>query len=61
MMQDLYPWLKALHVASAMIFVGGVLAVGAFLRTGRQGDAQAAKSMRRWDQRVTMPAMLLVW
>lgn len=61
MMQDLYPWLKALHVASAMIFVGGVLAVSAFLRTRRQGDAQAANSMRRWDQRVTMPAMLLVW
>ncbi|RUN74617.1 hypothetical protein EJC47_20645 [Sphingomonas sp. TF3] len=61
MMQDLYPWLKALHVASAMIFISGVLAVGAFLGAARPDDALAAKAMRRWDQHVTMPAMLLVW
>lgn len=61
---ELYPWLKALHVASAIAFVGGVLSVSVFLAaaTGSGTDSSpVARAVRRWDQAVTSPAMLLVW
>lgn len=61
---ELYPWLKALHVASVIIFVGGVLSVSVFLAavTGSGAESSAiAQAVRRWDQAVTSPAMLLVW
>lgn len=60
----LYPWLKALHVAAALAFVGGVLAVSVFLRAASDGGelaAPIARRVRRWDRTVTTPAMLLVW
>lgn len=58
---DVYLWIKAFHVASAIVFVSGVLGVALFLAafTG-EGDA-FARTLRHWDQRVTMPAMLLTW
>ena len=61
---ELYPWLKALHVAAALAFVGGVLAVSVFLAAVPLGATSAtpiARGVRRWDQVVTTPAMLLVW
>ena len=60
-MTDAYLWLKALHVAAAMTFVGGVLGVAVFLRAIGPGNADPMRKARRWDQRVTTPAMLLVW
>ena len=61
---ELYPWVKALHVASAIIFVGGVLSVSVFLaavsKSGTESSA-IAQAVRRWDQAVTSTAMLLVW
>lgn len=61
---DSYPWLKALHVAAALAFVGGVLTVSVLLRSlpaGGAGAAPVARLVRRWDRAVTTPAMLLVW
>ena len=60
---EFYPWFKALHVAAALIFTGGVLAVAIFLAAVPAADAGAssARGIRRWDQAVTTPAMLLVW
>lgn len=61
---EAYPWLKALHVAAALAFTGGVLAVSMLLAavpTGDAGAASVARGIRRWDQTVTTPAMLLVW
>ncbi len=61
---EFYPWLKALHVAVALAFVGGVLSVSVFLAAvpeGEPGAASMARSIRRWDQAVTTPSMLLVW
>ena len=60
----LYPWLKALHVAAALAFVGGVLAGSVFLRALPEGDpsiAPMARQVRHWDRTGTTPAMLLVW
>lgn len=59
-----YPWLKALHVAAALVFTGGVLAVSTLLAAVPAADpaiASTARGIRRWDQTVTTPAMLLVW
>lgn len=59
----LYPWLKALHVASALIFVGGVISVAVFLAAASTESVSAllVRAVRRWDQLATTPAMLLVW
>lgn len=63
-MAEIYPWLKGLHVASALVFVGGVFAVSTFLAVVPAEPAASvplARGIRRWDQAVTTPAMLLVW
>ena len=49
-----YLWLKALHVAAALTFVGGTLADALALAGGQSVS-------RRWSRTVTTPAMLLVW
>ncbi|WP_428393541.1 CopD family protein [Lichenicoccus sp.] len=61
MSSDLYTWLKALHLAAAIAFVAGVLGAALFLTAPRPLDARAALAIHRWDQKVTTPAMLLVW
>jgi uncharacterized membrane protein len=61
---EFYPWLKALHVASAVVFAGGVLAVSVFLAAvpaNAESSSSIARAVRRWDQTVATPAMLLVW
>ena len=61
---EAYPWLKALHVASALVFVGGVIGVSIFLAAASAEPAtnrSLAQRVRSWDQTVTTPAMLLVW
>lgn len=61
---EIYPWLKALHVAAALTFIGGLLAVSVFLAAVPDGDAgraDMARSIRHWDRRVTTPALLSVW
>lgn len=60
---EVYPWLKALHVASALIFVGGVFSAAIFLGavSSEAIDRSVVRAIRRWDQAVTVPAMLLVW
>jgi len=64
---DLYPWFKALHVAAALIFVGGVLATAkmraAFRDPGpvSSDTRRAAEAARRWSRYATTPAMLAVW
>ncbi|GJD96148.1 CopD family protein [Methylobacterium iners] len=60
-MTDLYTWLKALHVAAALVFVAGVLGVAVFLSASQDVNPAAARAIRRWDMRVTTPAMILVW
>jgi uncharacterized membrane protein len=59
-----YPWIKAMHVVSALVFFGGVVAVSAFLWSARGNSAGVsgiATTLRRWDHAVTTPAMILVW
>lgn len=63
-LQSLYPWAKAAHVVAVILFVGGALATGMVLTLlPRMGEAASAtaQAVRRWDQRLTTPAMLATW
>jgi uncharacterized membrane protein len=67
MLPDAYPWLEGLHVASALLFVGGLISETTFLATLPASEALPSDqrrvlcAVRAWDQRLTTPAMLLVW
>ncbi|WP_441241649.1 CopD family protein [Tardiphaga sp. 768_D3_N2_1] len=64
MIFDGYTWLKALHVAAALLFAGGVLAISIALAILARMPGQAerfAAAARRYDRLVTVPAMLAVW
>jgi uncharacterized membrane protein len=62
-----YLWLKGLHVASALLFVGGLISETTFLAALPAAEAltpdqrRTVSVVRSWDQRLTTPAMLLVW
>lgn len=61
---DFYPWLKALHVAAALVFTGGVLGVSMTLLAmpgSADGALSFARAIHRWDRAVTTPAMLFVF
>jgi protoporphyrinogen IX oxidase len=63
-LDEFYPWFKALHVVSVMLFIGGVLLVSVFLNAVTSEDkynALIARKIRAWDQMITTPAMLLTW
>jgi len=63
-MVALYPWLKALHVASAIVFAGTVLALSSFLAMTASigGNASSmARHVLRWQQVLVTPAMLSTW
>jgi putative membrane protein len=49
------------HVASVLLFVGGLFSQSFAVAAGQRGDAGAAALASRWDRRVTVPAMLGVW
>jgi protoporphyrinogen IX oxidase len=61
-----YSLLKALHVAAVLIWVGGILmqtvmiAAASASRIGASEQSLIA-AFRRWDRRVSTPAMFAVW
>jgi len=60
-----YIYIKAVHVAFAMVFVGGLTASAltlAFLETPRAGARlDALRRLRLWDRLVTGPSLVAVW
>jgi uncharacterized membrane protein len=64
-----YLWLKALHIAAVVTWIGGMLIVAVTLAAvvdvrGQQEIATRSvflERVRRWDRSVTSPAMLLAW
>ncbi|RXT48399.1 CopD family protein [Bradyrhizobium betae] len=61
---DYYIWLKAVHVAVALLFVSGVVATSltlALLSTMPRESEKFVAGMRRYDRWVTVPAMIAVW
>jgi uncharacterized membrane protein len=68
MRMQVYLWLKALHIAAAMTWTSGIVVAGlAVAGPPARADGPAAQdtrvldAIRRWDRRVTLPAMLLTW
>jgi len=63
-----YLWLKAIHVAAAVTWIGGMLAMELVVMMVPAGPHRRAVGelpmldvVRRWDRWVTSPAMLVVW
>lgn len=56
-----YLWVKAVHVACVLLFIGGLLLQCFAVAAGQRGDSGTATLISRWDRGVTMPAMLTVW
>ncbi|AMV48267.1 CopD family protein [Paraburkholderia caribensis] len=54
----IYLSIKALHVASVITFVSGLLVLAVCAATG---NLVTLRATRRWDHRVTTPALALVW
>jgi uncharacterized membrane protein len=63
---DLYPWVKALHVASTLVFIAGLFAQALFMAAIRDGsylDAAGSEVVRRFyqvERRLTTPAMIVL-
>ena len=64
-LSEFYIWIKALHVVAAITFVSGVLMTAVLLSAiPGEGEATATaitRRVRRWDKRVTTPAMVATW
>ncbi len=64
----IYLAIKTLHIAAVVTWVGGMLALSLALAAVSSGggrrqawEGRLIATVRRWDQRVTAPAMLLTW
>jgi putative membrane protein len=56
-----YLWVKALHVACVLLFIGGLFSQAFAVAAAQRGDAATAALVSAWDRHVTVPAMLVVW
>lgn len=60
-----YLWLRVFHITAVTVWVAGMLIVAVTLRTrlssSKHRGTTSLAAIRRWDQRVTTPAMLAVW
>ncbi|MCA8020796.1 CopD family protein [Burkholderia metallica] len=54
----IYLWIKAVHVAAVVTFVGGLLMLAVGVRIA---NLAVHRAVRRWDRTVTAPALALVW
>ena len=61
----LCPWIKALHLVATITFVSGALASALVLAASAGLNGAPAQMLisrvRRWDGRVTTPAMAITW
>jgi len=56
-----YLALKAAHVVSVIVFVGGLIAQSLAVANLWMGTGHLHLAVERWDRRVTTPAMLATW
>lgn len=60
-----YFWIKALHVVAVVTWISGMMTAGVVVAAAAAGGASLpsgfVEALRRWDRRVTSPAMLAVW
>ncbi len=56
-----YLWVKAVHVAAVLLFIGGLFLQCFAVTAGPRGESGTVALVSRWDRGVTLPAMLVVW
>lgn len=65
---NLHPWLNAVHIIAAIIWIGGILVMA--VTAGWCNHLQSQKAplpiamlefVRQWSRKVTSPAMVLLW
>ena len=54
-----YSWILTLHLVAIAIWIGGMLINGVVL--GGAPQRRTIETIRRWDRRVVVPAILLTW
>ena len=60
---DLYGVVKALHIASVTVFIGGLLSLSAASAAMQSGspDRGHIQKVLRWNRCATTPALLMLW
>jgi putative membrane protein len=65
---NLHPWLNAVHIIAAIIWIGGILVMAVIvgwcrLRVSENKPLPVSllEFVRQWSRKVTSPAMVLLW
>lgn len=65
---NLHPWLNAMHIIAAIVWIGGILVMAAVVGWCNHLVNQKAplpttllEFVRQWSRKVTSPAMVLLW
>ncbi len=65
---NLHPWLNAMHIIAAIIWIGGILVMAVVVGWCKHLVKQQAslptamlEFVRQWSRKVTSPAMVLLW
>lgn len=63
---NFHPWLNALHIISAIIWIGGMLVMAvvagwSMLQNDKRSTVGLLLAVRGWSRKVVTPAMLLLW
>ncbi|WP_437887587.1 CopD family protein [Phytobacter sp. V91] len=65
---NLHPWLNAVHIIAAIIWIGGILVMAVVAswcqhRVNQQAaiPTELLSFVRQWSRKITSPAMVLLW
>lgn len=63
---NLHPWINAVHLVSAVVWIGGMLMTAMVAQWSlRQNDKSPTlillNDVRSWNRRMTSPAMIVLW
>lgn len=63
---NFHPWLNALHIIAAIVWIGGMLVMAVVagwsaLQSDKASTVGLLTAVRGWSRKVVTPAMLLLW